>query len=78
MSDAVPMTPDLINIVSARLVCASEPAEGEKWQEGLIKQLTCGEPMGVRVLNEAFFEAHPEFRITISGRDDQDSGDREP
>lgn len=60
-------TPDLINIVAARMVRASEPEKGVQWQEGLIKQLTGGEPILVRALNENFFEAVPIFKLTIGG-----------
>ena len=60
-------TPDLINIVSARMVRASEPEKGVQWQEGLIKQLTGGEPILVRALNENFFEATPIFKLNIGG-----------
>lgn len=60
-------TPDLINIVAARMVRASEPEKGVQWQEGLIKQLTGGEPILVRALNKDFFEAQPIFKLTIGG-----------
>lgn len=60
-------TPDLINIVAARMVRASEPEKGVQWQEGLIKQLTGGEPILVRALNENFFEVVPIFKLTIGG-----------
>jgi putative DNA primase/helicase len=60
-------TPDLIGIVAARMVRASEPEKGVQWQEGLIKQLTGGEPILVRALNENFFEATPIFKLTIGG-----------
>lgn len=60
-------TPDLIPLVGARLVRASEPDEGEKLQEGLIKELTGGEPIMVRALNKDFFEIKPHFKLTISG-----------
>lgn len=60
-------TPDLISIVGARMVRASEPEKGVQWQEGLIKQLTGGEPILVRALNENFFEAEPRFKLTIGG-----------
>ena len=60
-------TPDLISIVAARMVRASEPEKGVQWQEGLIKQLTGGEPILVRALNENFFECTPKFKLTIGG-----------
>lgn len=60
-------TPDLINIIAARMVRTSEPEKGVQWQEGLIKQLTGGEPILVRALNKDFFEATPIFKLTIGG-----------
>lgn len=60
-------TPDLIPLVGARFVRASEPDEGEKLQEGLIKELTGGEPILVRALQKDFFEIKPFFKLTISG-----------
>lgn len=60
-------TPDLIPLVGARLVRASEPDEGERLQEGMIKELTGGEPILVRALHSDFVEVHPHFKLTISG-----------
>lgn len=60
-------TPDLVPLVGARLVRASEPEEGERLQEGTIKELTGGEPILVRSLHADFVEVHPIFKLTISG-----------
>ncbi|MFB2530701.1 phage/plasmid primase, P4 family [Paracoccus sp. p3-h83] len=60
-------TPDLIPLVGARFVRASEPDEGEKLQEGLIKELTGGETILVRALHADFIEVRPLFKLTISG-----------
>ena len=60
-------TPDLVQLVGARFVRASEPDEGVRWQEGLIKELTGGENMLVRALQQDFFEFTPCFKLTISG-----------
>lgn len=60
-------TPDLIPLVGARFVRASEPEEGERLQEAKIKELTGGEPMLVRGLNADFFEFMPQFKLTMSG-----------
>lgn len=60
-------TPDMIPLVGARSVRASEPEEGERLQEAKIKELTGGEPMLVRGLNADFFEFQPVFKLTISG-----------
>ncbi len=60
-------TPDLVPLMGARMVRASEPEEGERLQEGKIKELTGGEPMLVRALNEDFVEVRPVFKLTMSG-----------
>jgi putative DNA primase/helicase len=60
-------TPDLVPLIGARMVRAAEPDEGMKWQEGLIKDLTGGEPILVRALHTNFVEVRPCFSLTISG-----------
>jgi putative DNA primase/helicase len=60
-------TPDLIPLIGARMVRASEPEEGERLQEGKVKELTGGEPILVRALHEDFVEVTPRFKLTISG-----------
>lgn len=60
-------TPDLVPLIGARFVRASEPDEGVRWQEGLIKDLTGGEKIMVRALHSDFVEARPVFKLTISG-----------
>ena len=60
-------TPDIFPLVWARMVRAAEPEEGQRLQEGLIKEITGGEPMLVRLLHQNFLEAHPFFKLTISG-----------
>ena len=60
-------TPDLVPLIGARMVRAAEPDEGVKWQEGLIKDLTGGEPILVRALNKDFVTCRPVFSLTISG-----------
>lgn len=60
-------TPDLIPLVGARFVRASEPEEGRKLQEGMIKALTGGEEFLVRALHADFFAFMPRFKLTISG-----------
>lgn len=60
-------TPDLVPLMGARLVRASEPDEGERLQEGIIKELTGGEPILIRALHSDFVEARPVFKLTISG-----------
>ncbi len=60
-------TPDLMLLIGARFVRASEPKEGEPLQEDLVKELTGGEPMMVRALHTNFVEFRPYFKLTISG-----------
>lgn len=60
-------TPDLIPLMGARMVRTSEPDEGQRLQEGLIKELTGGEPILMRALHQDFIEVRPVFKLTISG-----------
>lgn len=60
-------TPDLMLLVGARFVRASEPAQGVPLQEDLIKELTGGEPMQVRALHTNFITFEPFFKLTIQG-----------
>jgi putative DNA primase/helicase len=60
-------TPDLIPLMGARMVRASEPEQGERLKEGIIKELTGGEPILVRALHSDFIEVHPVFKLFISG-----------
>jgi putative DNA primase/helicase len=54
-------------LVGARSARASEPEEGERLQEGMIKEMTGGEKMLVRNLHADFIEVRPHFKLTISG-----------
>lgn len=60
-------TPDLMPLIGARFARASEPDDGQRLQEGLIKELTGGEPILVRALNQNFILVYPHFKLTISG-----------
>lgn len=60
-------TPDLAALAGVRLVRTSEPEEGAKLAEALIKLATGGEPMSVRHLNMPFFEMTPLFKLLMSG-----------
>ena len=60
-------TPDLVPLIGARMVRASEPEAGEQLQEAKIKELTGGEPILVRALNKGFVEVYPQFKLTITG-----------
>ena len=71
-------TPDLARLPGARLVAASEPEQGVKLKDALIKTLTGDDVIPVRRLNQDFFELKPQFKIVLSGnhkpdiRDDSD------
>lgn len=60
-------TPDLVPMIGARFLRASEPEKNVEWQEGLIKALTGGEPMLIRALQENFVEVTPKFKLFVSG-----------
>lgn len=60
-------TPDLMPLLGARFVRTSEPDQGEKLQESLIKQLTGGEPIPVRPNYGDQIDLEPIFKLTMSG-----------
>lgn len=57
---------DLAMLAGARLVTASETAEGKPLDEALVKALTGGEPITARYLNREFFEFQPQFTIWLA------------
>lgn len=59
-------TPDLVRLPGARLVSTAEPKEGLALDESLIKNLTGGERILVRRLNQEFVEIYPLFKLVIS------------
>jgi len=60
-------TPDLVRLPGARFVRASEPERGTGLKEALVKQLTGGEAILVRRMQQEFVEVSPEFKLTIQG-----------
>lgn len=60
-------TPDLAELPGVRLLRVAEPSAGVKFDDGLLKQLTGGDPVKARLLHKGFFEFLPSFKITISG-----------
>ena len=60
-------TPDLVRLPGARMVRASEPEQGQKLKEALVKALTGGEAIMIRRMMQEFVEVTPEFKLTISG-----------
>lgn len=60
-------TPELMPLIHARIVRASEPEQGERFKESMIKSLTSGEPVAVRALHSDFVFIKTYFKMTISG-----------
>lgn len=57
--------PKLMPLIGARLVRTSAPSEAERFQEGLIKELTSGQPTEVRAVDDGVWRLpnrHPDFR----------------
>ena len=59
-------TPDLNRLPGARFVRTSEPKEGLALDEALVKELTGGEPINLRRLNQESIQVYPEFKLVIS------------
>lgn len=51
----------------ARLVTCSETEKGRHWAEARIKELTGGDTISARFMNQNFFNFAPTFKILISG-----------
>lgn len=60
-------TPDLMQLIGARIATTSEPAEGVQWQEAFIKEMTGGEPMLIRGLFGDFVEVTTYHKTFVSG-----------
>src|SRR5699024_10404141 len=57
---------DIAALNGARFVSSSEPNEGFRFDEGLIKQLTGGDKITARFLYGEDFEFHPQFKLWVS------------
>lgn len=57
---------DIARLSKARFVTSSEPNEGFRFDEGLIKQLTGGDKVTARFLYTEEFEYTPKFKIWVS------------
>lgn len=57
---------DIARLSKARFVTSSEPNEGFRFDEGLIKQLTGGDKVTARFLYAEEFEYQPKFKIWVS------------
>lgn len=60
-------TPDLAKLPGVRFLRVSEPEKGSAFNDGLIKQVTGGDPLDARHLNKGFFTFKPSFKMTVSG-----------
>lgn len=60
-------TPDIARLPGVRFLRVSEPKKGMSWNDGLLKQLTGGDPVDARHLHKSFFTFLPDFKITVSG-----------
>ncbi len=58
---------DLAGLQGARLVTATETAEGRRWDEPKLKQLTGGDKITARFMRQDYFDYTPQFKLAISG-----------
>lgn len=58
---------ELARLHGARLVTANETAEGRRWDESRLKQLTGGDVISARFMGRDFFDFRPAFKLVVSG-----------
>jgi putative DNA primase/helicase len=58
---------ELARLRGARLVTATETEAGRHWAESRLKELTGGERIAARFMNQNFFEFQPAFKPWLSG-----------
>ncbi len=58
-------SPDMARLPGARLVTASEPKENARLDESLVKDITGGDRMIARHLNQGFFEFNPQCKVIV-------------
>jgi len=59
-------SPDIAKLDGARLVTTTEPNDGMRFDEGLVKQLTGGDRVSARFLHENEFEFTPQFKLWMA------------
>src|SRR5699024_3858801 len=59
-------SPDIAKLDGARFVSVTEPNEGDRFDEGLIKQLTGGDRISARFLHQNEFEFIPQFKLWLA------------
>ena len=57
---------DIARLQNSRFVTSSEPNEGFRFDEGLVKQLTGGDKVTARFLYGEYFEFNPKFKIWVT------------
>jgi putative DNA primase/helicase len=57
----------LAGLQGARLVTATELAQGRVWNTSLLKHLTGGDKISARFMHQDFFEFKPNFKLVLSG-----------
>lgn len=60
-------TEEIAALAGARMVRTSEPEEGSRWNEALLKLLTGRDKVSARRLYEKQFEFRPQFKLVMSG-----------
>ena len=60
-------TEEIACLAGARMVRTSEPEEGSRWNEALLKLLTGRDTVSARRLYEKQFTFRPQFKLVISG-----------
>src|SRR5690625_2440568 len=58
--------PDIAKLDGARFVTTTEPSEGMRFDEGLVKQMTGGDKVTARFLHENEFEYEPQFKLWMA------------
>src|SRR5690625_566471 len=58
--------PDIAKLDGARFVTTTEPSEGMRFDEGLVKQMTGGDRITARFLHENEFEYIPQFKLWMA------------
>lgn len=58
--------PDIAKLAGTRLVTTTEPGEGMRFDEGLVKQITGGDKISARFLYEDEFEYIPQFKLWMA------------
>lgn len=58
---------DLAQLPGVRLVTATEPSAGQKWDDKLVKAVTGGDVVSARRLYKSHFTFKPQFKILIAG-----------